>query len=67
MRPKIAASSEAAPADRLQQVIHKRGHRDLARQFDQVDGEPKSKDRFVRQDVGRRGRGVAREDKMGDE
>jgi hypothetical protein len=43
------------------------GHRDLARQFDQVNGEPKSKDRFVRQDVCRRGRGVTGDDKMGDE
>jgi hypothetical protein len=47
------------PAYRLKQVIKESCHSDIARHFDEVDCETQLKQGPVRQNVGRRSRGVA--------
>ena len=51
-----------ASAHRLEQIIEERRCRDLARHFDEVDGEPQLKEVLVRKYVGCRGRSVAIDD-----
>jgi hypothetical protein len=48
-----------APARRLEQVIEESRHSDIARHFDEEDCVTPLKQASVRQDVGRRSRGVA--------